>query len=531
LAAGQNFTLSDGATVSASSSGPGNAGDIAIAAGAFTIAQGAVVNSGTTSTGAGGAISVHASDNISIAGTSEDGTPSGVLSQTTGTVSGAGTGGNISLTAGQNLTLSDGATVSASSSGPGSAGDIAITAGALTISQGGVVDSGTTSTGDGGAINVTTAGNLSMSGISGGVFSRTTGTEPGSGAGGSISLMAGQNFTLSEGATVSASSDGPGNAGAIGITAGALTISQGGVVDSGTTSTGAGGAIIVNASGNMSISGTSGGVFSRTTGPESGSGAGGTIALMAGQNFTLSDGATVSASSSGPANAGNITIGANDTILIDKATVTTDATQASGGNIKLTANDTIQLVDSTIESSVQGDVTTAGGDISLDPDFIILQNSQILAKAVEGQGGNISLVANDVVLVDPFSLVDASASEGISGSVDIQAPTKVLSGTIVPLPQDPAPVTNLYGTKCVAGAGGHFSTFVDSKADSLAPTPGTFLASPFLPLLSSSQVAGSGHVGTLSGVSGTSQAPHLQLAAYSPPVLFGHGYEMLTACP
>jgi hypothetical protein len=253
--------------------------------------------------------------------------------------------------------------------------------------------------------------------------------------------------------------------------------------------------------------------------------------LTSGQNFTLSDGATVSASSSGPGNAGNIHITANGTILIDKATVTTEAAQASGGSMKLTANDTIHLVDSTIESSVQGDVTTAGGDISLDPDYIILQNSQILAKAVQGQGGNISLIAKDAVLVDPFSVLDASSALGISGSVNIQAPTKFLSGTIAPLPQDPAPDTNLYGTKCVAGVAGHFSTFVDSKADSLAPTPGTFLASPFLPLSGSAQVTAVSYAGTVSTDSETNHAAPLRVAAYSPPVLFGQSDRMLTACP
>ncbi len=80
--------------------------------------------------------------------------------------------------------------------------------------------------------------------------------------------------------------------------------------------------------------------------------------------------------------------------------MTTDAAQASGGNIKLTANDTIQLVDSTIESTVKGDVTTVAGNIELDPDFIILQNSHILAKAEDGQGGNITLIASKGVLVD-----------------------------------------------------------------------------------------------------------------------------------
>jgi large exoprotein involved in heme utilization and adhesion len=188
-------------------------------------------------------------------------------------------------------------------------------------------------------------------------------------------------------------------------------------------------------------------------------------------------------------------------------------------------------VDSTIESSVQGDVTTAGGDVSLDPDFIILQNSQILAKAVQGQGGNITLIANDAVLVDPFSVLDASSALGVSGSVNIQAPIQNLSGTIVPLPQDPVPVTALYGSRCVAGAGGHFSTFVDSKADSLAPTPGTFLASPFLPLSNASHAGALGHARIPAGVYETGHAAPLQVAAYSPPVLFGQGDEMLSACP
>jgi len=291
----------------------------------------------------------------------------------------------------------------------------------------------------------------------------------------------------------------------------------------------------VNVSDNILISGTiddgtPGGIYSRTTGSEPDSGRGGIIALTAGDAFVLKDGATVSVSSSGPANAGNITITAADTILIDKATVTTDATLASGGNIKLTANDMIRLVDSTIQSSVQGDVTTTGGDISLDPDYIILQNSQILTKAVQGQGGNISLIANDAVLVDPFSVLDASSALGISGAVNIQAPTKFLSGTIAPLPQNTAPVTTLYGARCVAGAGGHFSTFVDSKADSLAPTPGTFLASPFLPLSNASNAVALSYADK-HGVSKTRHGAPLQVAAYSPPVLFGQSDGMLTACP
>ena len=115
--------------------------------------------------------------------------------------------------------------------------------------------------------------------------------------------------------------------------------------------------------------------------------------------------------------------------------------------------------------------------------------------------------------------------------MDIQAPIQNLSGTITPLPQDPVPVTALYGAKCVARAGGHLSTFVDSRADSLSPTPGTFLASPFLPQVSSSPAGVLGHAGTPSGVTGTGHAAPIQLASYVPPVLFQHGDGVLSACP
>jgi hypothetical protein len=155
----------------------------------------------------------------------------------------------------------------------------------------------------------------------------------------------------------------------------------------------------------------------------------------------------------------------------------------------------------------------------------------VLSTAEFGDGGPITLTANSAILVDPFSRLDASSQFGGSGTIDLQAPIQNLSGTIVPLPQDPVPVTALYGSRCVAGAGGHFSTFVDSKADSLAPTPGTFLASPFLPLVNSS-TAGVSENGRMSAeISGSNHAASLQVGAYSLPVLFGKADGMSSACP
>ena len=406
----------------------------------------------------------------------------------------------------------------------GAPGDILLTTPMLTVDGGSKINSSTGSSGTGGNIFIN-AEKISMSGQTANINVgdlRNFGEFQSSGI-----------FTNSLGGNCS----GPcGYAGNVNITTNSIVLGKGAQINSSTTTEGKGGMITVNASGAISLSGTlkdetPGGVFSGTTGTDHGSGPGGTISLASGQNFTLSDGATVSASSSGPSNAGNINITGHDTILIDKATVTTEAAQASGGNITLTANDMIQLVDSTISSSVKGDETTGGGDINLDPDFIILQNSQILAKAVAGKGGNIDLVASKAVLLDAQSTLDASSQTGISGSVTIESPIQVLSGTIAPLPDQSVNVATLYAARCVAGEGGHFSTFVDSKSDSVAATPGTFLASPFLPQVSSSSAGVSGDTGTPSVDSGKDPTPSIQLAAYSPPVLFGQGDENSSFCP
>ncbi len=318
-----------------------------------------------------------------------------------------------------------------------------------------------------------------------------------------------------------------GDAGNISITTGSLNVTGGAAINNGTTNDGEGGMITVNASNNILIAGTlddgtPGGVFSRATGAASDSGEGGIIDLTAENSFFLQNGATVSARSSGPANAGNIELTATNTILLDGATVTTEAAQASGGDIKLTAQDLIRLNNSTISSSVQGNAMTGGGNISIDPEFIILQNSQVLAKAVEGQGGNISLVATDAILADPLSVLDASSALGVSGSVDIQAPIQNLSGTIAPLPEETTPVTALYGARCASGQGGQFSTFVDSKSDSLSPAPGRFLASPLLSPL----VAQANTVATSVG-----PESHVILTASIAPLALGSADQAPTACP
>src|SRR5262249_26496404 len=117
--------------------------------------------------------------------------------------------------------------------------------------------------------------------------------------------------------------------------------------------------------------------------------------LVKADGVTPNTGEPMTATSTGPAPAGNITINAGTQFAMTNSSVTTEADHSSGGAIKITTNPngTVQLTDSKISASVL-DGAGGGGSVTIDPQFVLLQNSQILANAVFGPGGNINITTN-----------------------------------------------------------------------------------------------------------------------------------------
>ena len=131
---------------------------------------------------------------------------------------------------------------------------------------------------------------------------------------------------------------------------------------------------------------------------------------------------------------------------------------------------------------------------------MVLQNGQIKAKAVAGEGGDINIIAG-VFLADPGSLVTASSERGISGEVNIQSPLQNVGEQLPPLSQEFSSAAALLAQQCAARAvDGKFSTFVVAAREGLPVVPGGFLASPSW----TSEMFGS----SLSG-----RDPHIQLSA------------------
>ena len=160
------------------------------------------------------------------------------------------------------------------------------------------------------------------------------------------------------------------------------------------------------------------------------------------------------------------------------SSITTEAKQADGGNIHVHAGYMVELIDSKITASVGGGPETVGGNITIDPQYVILNDSQIIANAYEGKGGNIRIIA-DVFLASPDSIVDASSALGIDGTVDIRAPITNISGTLAPMQGNFLSTEALLRDRCIARIRGErISSFVVSGRDGLPIRPGSVLPSP-----------------------------------------------------
>ena len=129
--------------------------------------------------------------------------------------------------------------------------------------------------------------------------------------------------------------------------------------------------------------------------------------------------------------------------------VTTEATQADGGDILITAPLMVRLQDSAITATVGGGPETVGGNITIDPQFIILQRQPDRWPMPSKGGVAISKPGGGRIAerTRPVS-VSASSALGINGVVDIRAPVTDISGSIAPLPQAFAPAAELLRDRC-----------------------------------------------------------------------------------
>jgi len=505
--------LTDQATISSKTSGSGDAGDILAKADDIRLSGGSTITAASTGSGNAGTVTIEGTNSpanlVRI-----DGMGTGLFTDTEAT----GAGGTIDLFT-ESLIVENGGAISARTSGTDTSavgGDIAVRADRVELESGGVLTARSTGTGDAGSITVqglaSPGQSIRIDGSGSGLFTETSG----SGAGGDITAWSNE-LRLTDQATISSKTSGSGDAGDILIKADDVRISGGAVITAASTGTGSAGTITIQGTQSpgrsLLIDGVGSGIVTQSTGDEPG----GDIEILMTQSVTLTNGAGISASSTGAGDAGNIDITAGESFRATNSSVTTQATAASGGTIKITTNPDgrVQLSNSTISASVL-DGTGGGGSVDIDPQFVLLQNSRILAQAIQGPGGNITITTN-LLLPDANSVISASSQFGLNGTVTIQSPISQAGGRIQPLGKTTLQATSLLNQRCAALAGGSFSSFTVAGRDSLPAEPGGWLSTPLtLTVMSggSGQGASGSSLSGLSGLSSSSGLHRLSVAGY-----------------
>jgi filamentous hemagglutinin family protein len=416
------------------------------------------------------------------------------------------------------------------SGGVGKGGDIVVQSNDLTMSGGGKISAGTLGHGDGGSIQVSAErfridgenNSTHFTGISARVAT------PATGRGGDVFVQS-DDLSITGGGQISASSFGHGDSGSIRVSADGLRIDGGGseLFDTGifasleSSGVGHGGDIVVQ-SNDLTISGD-GGEISATT---FGHGDGGTVLVDAthlritgsdpndpsgifassrtafgdgGSILVRSDlldlagaGAVIEAAAFDLGASGSVRIESGSVLLHDDASVSVLSTRSSAGSIDIAARERIELHGgSSITASAAADggsifikardlfyldhssvVATAGtvlalggvgsraaasgGDITVDPTFIILDHATISANAALGRGGNILLVADNF-----FSSSSALTATGsTSGTVEIAAPELDLAAGLVVLPGTLVDASTQLREQCAQRLGLDFSSFL-----------------------------------------------------------------------
>jgi filamentous hemagglutinin family protein len=344
-----------------------------------------------------------------------------------------GNSGNIYIRA-RSLSLTDDAQIGAITYGRGNAGKIVIQAiDSVSLADNASIRSNVGSTdisnaeGQGGDINIRT-GSLTLT--DGADLSTST---FGQGDAGNISVQADRSIVLVNGQIQSTVQKGArGRGGAINIQAGSLSLDDGAFVDSSVLGQGRGGNLKIQV-GSLSLSGDA-----ALSAVIYGQGDAGDIFISVNDSFALTDSNIFTVVGFGAVGqGGNINIQANSLSLIDESFIASNTFgQGNSGRIQVQANNSISLTGhSGIASGVYERAVGDGGDILIGTRLLsVTEGSQLFAGTFgKGNSGNIQVeAANSINLAgvapDGFSggLFTSTETGATGRGGDIRASTDIL---------------------------------------------------------------------------------------------------------
>jgi filamentous hemagglutinin family protein len=315
----------------------GDAGDLTIETGQLIVSGGAQISTAARAGGNGGTLTVNASDTIQLSGTAPSATADPLDNNRSGIFVSAEPGstgnvGNLNITTGV-LTVEEGARISADNLGSdNTGGDATLTVRQLIIRDGGQVRAGSFGEGPGGTLSVNAAESVQVIGT-GNIGSTLVKSElfteaEASGTAGVLNITTG-NLSVQDGARVTVSSRGTGQAGDLQVQAGSIGLDNSGSISADTT------------------------------------GGGGNIELRS-PVLILRRGSSITTNATGiDISGGNINIDTDVLVALENSDITANSRDFRGGNVNITAQGIFGTQFRTQQTS-ESDITATGANSELN---------------------------------------------------------------------------------------------------------------------------------------------------------------------
>ncbi|WP_254565302.1 filamentous hemagglutinin N-terminal domain-containing protein [Oscillatoria sp. HE19RPO] len=463
------LSLSDGATISSSTSGQGDAGNLTVETSQVSLFDGAIISSSAFGQGNGGNLTVRATESVILSGYNSGGRGSSLL---TGVGSQAiGDGGPLTVETAQ-LILSDGASIQSSTLGQGNAGNLTIDTIQLRLFDGTNIISSSFGQGNSGDLTIQADESIVLSGFNnfgnGSILETIVGMDA-NGNAGQLTITT-PELTLSDEAIISNSIFGQGNGGDLIIDSSRLSILNGSDISTATLGQGNSGNLSIQSSEFILLSGTSSSGLGSSLETQINPGAtgdAGHLTLNTSQLY-LMDGARISSSTFGQGNAGDLKIQASEFIILRGSndqggystlrTLVGSEAVGNAGNININTRQLSILDGGSIIASTEGQ-GNAGSLTLIVPDAIVLRGvdnsgfgSSVLTNVgleALGDAGNLNIETNQLVLSDGAFISASTSGQGNAGNLNILAFDSVILEGL-----DSNKFSSFLGTQVESGATG-----------------------------------------------------------------------------
>jgi filamentous hemagglutinin family protein len=440
------------AVIASDTFGSGRGGDIRILARSVLLADGAQLSASTHSSGSGGNLVIQATERVELSGVVPPGVSPGLIPNPdddlvnpgglAGIPKGAYLGGYIpkgnvqDLSQASNNIFPTGIFTQTTAGSTGNAGSIVITAPQVVVQAGAAIAATTFGQGNAGNVSISTLGgnvNLQNSSILSGV---ATGSAGGSGT---IDIQT-ASLSLTGNSLIQTQTLGQGNAGTIQIMAtnsvnlaGAESAIRSGSGDAQNQGTNFG------SGGNLRINSPTVNISDRATlsAQTFTANRGGNIVVTTNQ-FNLASGGQLQTTTFGSGQVGDITVtGLQQFSLSDPGTGlfanTAAGSTGAGGSIFVAAPHVLLQQQAKIAVDSLG--SGQGGNITVQANQVHLRDrASLTAETASSQGGNITIDSRDLLMLRRNSLISASAGtaqgQGDGGNITIRVPNGFVIGVL-----------------------------------------------------------------------------------------------------